>query len=89
MIDAYLREIIGNEQTARLRRHQKLKDLFQSYEDNLKAKRKVVREFADSLGTKDIHNANVKQRILPWSTWQSFEGSWRSCASDLRGWKSS
>ena len=50
IVDAYLDEVLNNEQRGRLERLQKMKDISSKYEENLRTKRKTYKEFAELAG---------------------------------------
>lgn len=61
--DAYLKEIVAEEQAERQTRFFKLKALFNTYQGDLKGKRKELRELADTVGSNDKKGLDVKSQL--------------------------
>jgi capsular exopolysaccharide synthesis family protein len=61
--DAYIREIVDKEQTDRQAKLETLKKLYTTYEEQLRDKRRTLRELAESVGTRDAQTLAHKQRF--------------------------
>lgn len=60
---AYLDEIVNKEDNKKRERLDKLKEIYDRYEDSLRRKRRTVRELSESVGTGDPHTLALKQRF--------------------------
>jgi capsular exopolysaccharide synthesis family protein len=63
VVEAYLKEIVNKEHNRRIKRHDRLKDIYNKYEEKLRTKRRTLRELADAIGAGNATNAAIQQRI--------------------------
>src|SRR5438094_6293485 len=61
--DAFLQEVVNKEHKRRLERLDQLKELYNSYDDNLRRKRQTLRDLAQSAGSADSKTLALKHRF--------------------------
>ena len=61
--DAYLQEIVNKEQVQQQARADRLKQIYSQYEENLRGRRKTLRELAESAGSDNVETLTIKQRL--------------------------
>lgn len=63
VVNAYLQEIVAKEQVRQQARIDRLKQIYGQYEENLRGRRKTLRELAESAGSDDVQTLSMKQRL--------------------------
>ncbi|MBL8798793.1 MAG: polysaccharide biosynthesis tyrosine autokinase, partial [Planctomycetia bacterium] len=60
---AYLDEVVKREDGKRRERHDKLKEIHERYQENLRAKRRTLRDLVENVGSGDPNTLAIKQRL--------------------------
>ena len=62
--DAYQQEVVDKERAVRLKRHDDLKEIYNTYQSRLEAKRKQLRAAAELIGSNDKSTLALKHQYV-------------------------
>lgn len=63
VVNAYMQEVVNKEQLLQQSRSDRLKQIYSQYEENLRSRRKTLRELAEAAGSSNEQTLSLKQRL--------------------------